>query len=142
MPTMSAPSSRAFALMSAAASRALANARASGATGPSKRGYCSSRISRRYSSTASISIERPPTRAYHSSQENAGSGTHGLRSHEQAIRRPAERHHDDAQRGLERATGRQHREDDQDADEEEPGRGAAGLARGAAQPHQPDHDEP
>src|SRR5690349_21194727 len=74
MPLMSAPKRPAAAFTSAAAAAGESKLRRSAATGPVKRGSCSSRIRRRYSSTASIRIERPPTFAYQWSHANAGGG--------------------------------------------------------------------
>src|SRR4051812_40814588 len=72
MPTMSAPKASACSLRWADASSADGNTRRRGATAPVNRGCCVSRINRRYSSTASILIDRPPTAAYQESQEKGG----------------------------------------------------------------------
>src|SRR3954466_6123507 len=78
MPTMSAPKASACSLRWADASSADGNTRRRGATAPVNRGCCVSRINRRYSSTASILIDRPPTAAYQEAQEKGGGEAGGF----------------------------------------------------------------
>src|SRR3954471_10337341 len=72
MPAMSAPKASAFSFRWADASSADRNSRRRAATAPVNRGCCVSRINRRYSSTPSIRIDRPPTAAYQESQAKDG----------------------------------------------------------------------
>src|SRR5688572_11088701 len=79
MPTMSAPNSVALSLRCRAAAAGDPNAVRSTASGPVKRGSCSSRMRRRNSSTSGMAIVRPPAAAYHDSQSKAdGSATSRL----------------------------------------------------------------